>query len=235
MPLIRPGAGFLQASAPPSATSRAGGGPRAAPWPHSAWAASPPAAHPPAAGTANRSCAGQHLGHPFLVGRVVRGDAPFGAGPQHARDLRQQRGMHEAALGVAGFRPGIGEQQEQAGRGRRPAAPGSASAHRRARAAGCGGNAALASPPSGTRRESSEQMPFSNTSQAISPARGWAAACASACSPPPNPTSSQSASTAPPNAARGSAACAAWNRSRGSVTSSRRCCRGRSLWPRARP
>ena len=42
------------------------------------------------------------------------------------------------------------------------------------------------------QRDSSEQMPFSNTSQAISAAPDARATCASACSPPPKPTSSQS-------------------------------------------
>ena len=38
------------------------------------------------------------------------------------------------------------------------------------------GNEAVASPPSGTSRASNEQIPFSNTSQAISPASGFAEA-----------------------------------------------------------
>ena len=54
------------------------------------------------------------------------------------------------------------------------------------------GSGAVASPPSGTSRDSSEHSPLTNTSQAISPASGCAAAWASACSPPPNPTSSHS-------------------------------------------
>jgi hypothetical protein len=54
------------------------------------------------------------LGDPGLVGRVVAGDAPLAAGAEGAGDQRQQRRVDEAALGVAGLGPGIGEEQEEA-------------------------------------------------------------------------------------------------------------------------
>src|ERR1700689_3338136 len=55
---------------------------------------------------------GENLVGPLLVGRVVGGDSPFAAGAECARDLGQKLRMHEAALGVPGFRPGVGEHEK---------------------------------------------------------------------------------------------------------------------------
>ena len=123
-----------------------------------------------------------------------------------------------------------------AGRGRRRAARAAARAHRRSTGAGSRGNGASASWPSGTRADSSEQMPFSNTSQAISVASGCARTCARACSPPPKPTSSHSglsADSARPASDQPRSCTAAQPRQRHDPAGA--CWRGRSLWPRARP
>ena len=88
---------------------------------------------------------------------------------------------------------------------------------------------------SGIRADSSEQMPFSYTSQAISPACGLADAWARACSPPPKPTSSHKALISVSNTVPGSANCERDNSSFGSVDDRSSSCRGRSLLPRVRP
>ena len=63
-------------------------------------------------------------------------------------------------------------------------------------------------------------MPLAYTSQATSPASGWEAACARACSPPPKPTSSHSSRGGRGKAAAGSVAWAGNRRSLGRQTSS---------------
>ncbi len=175
------------------------------------------------------------LGHPGLIGRIIAGHPPLGARLQHAR---------RAAAAAPGARSGAwrgapsARDRETAGtadRGSHPAAAGSAPAHRRSTDAGCRGSGAVASPPSGTRRDSREQMPFSNTSQAISPASGCAAICARACSPLPNPTSSHSLDRTSGEGGERIARLRRGKARRGRVTWSSRSCRGRSRWPRPRP
>ncbi len=210
------GAGATRFSWP---ASRMGSGRRGGPSPRSGWAASRPGVR---RGRRTRRTAfarpARRPPRPDRSGRRWRCAIPRRA--QDAGDHRQLRGVHEAALGMARLRPGVGEHQEQ--RSRQP----SGSARSRGRASSVqrrrlGGTGPLASPPSGTRRDSREQMPFSNTSQAIRPASGCAAASAWACSPPPKPTSIQSGAER---------RCVGHGR-RGSVSASADLARA-SAWPR---
>ena len=64
-------------------------------------------------GDAEGGLGGEDLGDPGLVGGVIGGDAPFGTGLEDAGDEGDLVGVDEAALGVAGFGPGVGEHEEE--------------------------------------------------------------------------------------------------------------------------
>ena len=216
------------------ATSTAAGGRPPAPSPHNGSAAIRRAASPPAAAPEkNPAPPALPPPRPGRSGRrwrcaippLVSAPAPGRATAPDARNGAWRAGSSARDRGTAGT----------AGPGTPLAAPQinvRASSSQMRRLAGKG---ASASPPSATSRDSSEQSPLTNTSQAISPTAGCVAAWASACSPPPNPTSSHNSDGRDAKAVNGSATHSTSKRNRGSVVSSRRSWRGRSAWPRARP
>ena len=118
-------------------------------------ASAPPSPRPPRPGRSDRRW-------PPAIRRRASARAPAAAAAPDARSAAWRGAPSAMDRGTAG----TADRGSASGSSRSSVR--ASSVHRRR----LPGSGAVASPPSGTRRDSSEQMPLSNTSQAISPASG---------------------------------------------------------------